>query len=678
MDTSYSLRPPTPESELSSKCVYCDREILNSNMVRHVTQECFSNPDVAEKDDTYSDDSSISSGSDVTCNLCFDTFKVATIEQHMETCYVLNSIVTLSSEFENPDTMTQSGFESLEVADEICRRCSGRFTMSSLKSHAEECLMNNPELSMDIVPSPHIASLEGIDEVPPGESIYSYPETLGSSMPPLPVPFVPPTLVPHVPFVPPTLVPHVPFVLPTLVPHVPFVPPTLVPPVPLFHSTLTASEKETDECELCGKIMALEELPAHLEECRDREEGKCPNCKKSFLVTILPDHTDRCQVGKKPVPVPRSIVLDSNPTSYRRCNLCLRDVPPEGHHCVPVPPDERRDLCGVCFLEMDPVTMETHRIVCLKTQRNEYTELHTKNWQRCLSCLLDVPPEDFKQHIRTCEDMLLGDISRYKKFTPNLADVDWAMAALTKKQKEAMDHVVNNAQILSNGASKSLSERVAKLGFAPGDLDATLEWISFEAPIIIHVFLDKLLPILIADTNYRNQFETGTSHGSRDLGARSRWEDNIFNNIYRDVKPIDRVKYGVLNIVGDINGVKSCKQYGDSYFILQHVRLRTSFASADSSKSTVKIASCEHYKHVLNEYTNSELEAILKVATKKVPYQSSDVIQQYKEVQIHGPIEFSEHLECVVANQRHKSDTNTTELLEHFTTKNKCNMIWMY
>jgi hypothetical protein len=42
------------------------------------------------------------------------------------------------------------------------------------------------------------------------------------------------------------------------------------------------------------------------------------------------------------------------------------------------------------------------------------------------------------------------------------------------------------------------------------------------------------------------------------------------------------VKYGVLNIVNDPQGVKSCYMYGHSYLVLKNVRLRSTFSSRDS------------------------------------------------------------------------------------------------
>lgn len=43
---------------------------------------------------------------------------------------------------------------------------------------------------------------------------------------------------------------------------------------------------------------------------------------------------------------------------------------------------------------------------------------------------------------------------------------------------------------------------------------------------------------------------------------------------------------------------------------LKKVRLRTTFASADTSFDHVKLACCEHYANVLYEYSNSELKAV--------------------------------------------------------------------
>ncbi len=76
----------------------------------------------------------------------------------------------------------------------------------------------------------------------------------------------------------------------------------------------------------------------------------------------------------------------------------------------------------------------------------------------------------------------------------------------------------------------------------------TLQWVRRDAPIIVHVNLDRVLEFLVKDSHYRNLFEVGTGGGSTDTTARACWEDRIFNNLYVSSRPSERVKYGVLNI----------------------------------------------------------------------------------------------------------------------------------
>jgi hypothetical protein len=122
-----------------------------------------------------------------------------------------------------------------------------------------------------------------------------------------------------------------------------------------------------------------------------------------------------------------------------------------------------------------------------------------------------------------------------------------------------------------------------KLGYqVPEDVHETLNYIRDDAPIIIHIHCDKVLNYLIQDTHYRNQFETKTSSGALDEKIRTAWEDNLFNKIYHDSPPFERVKYGVLNVTNDKEGVRSCWGYGYSYLVLKLVRLRTTFANMDT------------------------------------------------------------------------------------------------
>ncbi|KAJ4456969.1 putative radical SAM protein [Paratrimastix pyriformis] len=150
-----------------------------------------------------------------------------------------------------------------------------------------------------------------------------------------------------------------------------------------------------------------------------------------------------------------------------------------------------------------------------------------------------------------------------------------------------------------------------------------------------------------------------------------KWEKRIFGGAYPpECPPFDRCKYGVLNVLSDPAGVASCRQYGDCYLQLKNVRLRCTFASCDTSVQTVRLASCEYYAHVLDECTMPELEAVLDVANKKRVFAASTLFGQYKEVQVHGEIQFGRDVAAIVV------DSNVTpaqrRAAEEFAHKNHC------
>ena len=82
---------------------------------------------------------------------------------------------------------------------------------------------------------------------------------------------------------------------------------------------------------------------------------------------------------------------------------------------------------------------------------------------------------------------------------------------------------------------------------------------------------------------YKNQFETNTSGGALNHEARKVWENNLFNYKYLNTEPKNRVKYGTLKLVNDPKGMGPCTWYGNSYFELKNVKLRSTFLYGDSS-----------------------------------------------------------------------------------------------
>ena len=281
------------------------------------------------------------------------------------------------------------------------------------------------------------------------------------------------------------------------------------------------------------------------------------------------------------------------------------------------------------------------------------------NLQHCPFCSADIPLTELESHF-PCPSM-----------PPRFAGGDAPLALLagvaldplTPRQIEALRFVNENASKQSDAALARgglLHARVAKLGFTEAQLAQTLHYIRDRAPLIIHVSA-ATLALLARDTHYRNQFETGTSRGALGEAARNGWEDALFGGAYHFATAHEKPKYGVLNTTSDGLGVRACAQYGAHHLVLKpSVRARATFAPQDSGGLPGrKLATCQHYGHVLNEYSDEELRAIISVAAAPPEHamasfrgSSSSATRAgvYKEAQIHGAVELRRDVEAVVVN----------------------------
>ena len=281
-------------------------------------------------------------------------------------------------------------------------------------------------------------------------------------------------------------------------------------------------------------------------------------------------------------------------------------------------------------------------------------------------------------------------ISRRDLFLPPQSEIDAVDKHCDELQKAALADVVKRSREKHDKQAGILKDRVLKLvipgssgkNWTEDDYHAMLLWIRDEAPIIIHIPFesDERLEKLTRDTHFRNQFETRISRGTLDFsegGSRHGWESRIFKKHYDTAKPFQRPKYGCLNIVNDPIGISCATCYGSSYIILKGCRLRTSFADKDSSCSDVEIASCEYHAHVLSRYTDQELNRVLEVATRRRLWHDSDIIINYKEVQIHGELSLCENIDLVVIDASFEKDKTFLSKVEIFCRKNNCNYVVM-
>jgi len=324
-------------------------------------------------------------------------------------------------------------------------------------------------------------------------------------------------------------------------------------------------------------------------------------------------------------------------------------------------------------------------------------ELKVNDIVECPSCGRNVLTESFDDHHRLCrkEHQMDRDkkeaITKIKEETQIDADERMAVAltreldsrdgVLTASQSAAVKHVLSIANQSSELTKPLLIKRCINLGYCEKEVEETLRYIRLRAPIIIHVDLDTVLEPLLKDRYFRNQFETKTSKGVLDANHHSRkvWEHTMFKGLYDHALPFERVKYGSINVTNDPIGVSACHQYGDSYLVLKDVRFRTTFCACDSSTKGLTVndmATCEHYAHVLNQYDDTELEAVLNVANGYHPFlDSAKYVKTYKEAQIAGPIRLDTDILAIVVHPRHF--VKRKHLLEQFAAKNDCQLVWI-
>ena len=119
-------------------------------------------------------------------------------------------------------------------------------------------------------------------------------------------------------------------------------------------------------------------------------------------------------------------------------------------------------------------------------------------------------------------------------------------------------------------------------------------------------------------------------------------------------KASHRVKYGVLNPTACEKGVMAASHYGSSYLLLKdHVRTRVTFTSRDSGGVRCKLGTCEHFAHVLAEFSDPDLQAVLSrvgsgSGSTAAPPQGQYRETQYKEMQVHGDIVLARDVQAIV------------------------------
>lgn len=142
-----------------------------------------------------------------------------------------------------------------------------------------------------------------------------------------------------------------------------------------------------------------------------------------------------------------------------------------------------------------------------------------------------------------------------------------------------------------------------------------------------------LLQALLDEGIYRSQFETGTSNGGLSAfegGARWQWESRIFGGAYDGAAPALRPRYGALNF-------RRYPAGGSPRFGSAHLRLRPEIA--------VRCTFC--YPDSVFEPTHFGVADRIDLVARALE-DDKDVLDDYIEAHIHGPIRLATDVEALV------------------------------
>ena len=141
----------------------------------------------------------------------------------------------------------------------------------------------------------------------------------------------------------------------------------------------------------------------------------------------------------------------------------------------------------------------------------------------------------------------------------------------------------------------------------------------------------------------------------------------MFDKRHQYATGYERVKYGTMNFTNDPSGVRVCMGYGQSYFLLKpHVRDRCTITDMDSSSPSATLGTFRFIFHLLMKLSDPELKSAFEGSKGKEML--SSVIGAYKEIQIHGPVEFAKDIERVYVSKAELKLGDAKALLEQVKT----------
>lgn len=181
---------------------------------------------------------------------------------------------------------------------------------------------------------------------------------------------------------------------------------------------------------------------------------------------------------------------------------------------------------------------------------------------------------------------------------------------------------------------------------------------------------------LLADGQYRSQFDTGISNGGRFAvpgGGRERWEAELFHDVY-DADSLIRPVYGAFDLFNDSYG--GAPRFGSSFVVLgSHCLDRATLCVGDSHLGAADVGTSAHLESILAGVVEDcaggdgfgrglSVAEFLEGLASADAGRSARELDRYIEAQVHGGVDLAHDVAAIVLDPSFlgsETDRNVSE-----------------
>jgi hypothetical protein len=223
----------------------------------------------------------------------------------------------------------------------------------------------------------------------------------------------------------------------------------------------------------------------------------------------------------------------------------------------------------------------------------------------------------------------------------------------TDNQQLALKFCKKKSKIHAKNTKQNVLMRFIELGYTESDMINVINHIKYNVQTIIHIRAQTILDHMLDDDHVKNCYEVAKGLGRHNgyVSGRTDWENNLFNMTYTKSEPIEKVKYGALNMFCSNNGLSCCTGYGESFFILKdELKTRTSFVNGDSSLKMFHLCTYKYPTSLLLHLSDQYLTSLIDYVNGNHSAVCSKNFN-YVEAQIHGDIRLNKDIDKFVLMQ---------------------------